>query len=194
MELDFKMIPAELVLSIVPTCWNSSGLGLELELNHCNKFQHTKTQTVSFGPIPHPHRQHLNRNTLARIKYLSSDCIVTWSRYRMSSLRCTCIAPARFTIRQIFVESVAKTHEFCWIWTLISQPLNIYQSDHKSECRRCKCLETSKSAYLLCHDTIRTHIFHSRESCRNCNVKTVVEFHASHKPTVLCPVQVTTWC
>jgi len=92
MELDFKMIPAELVLSMVPTRWNSSGIGLELELNHCNGFQYRKTRTVSFGPFPYPNRQHLNLKSFALINCFSSDCIVTWSTCTMSSVRYTFIS------------------------------------------------------------------------------------------------------
>jgi len=56
---------------------NGSGLGLGPEPNRCNSFYHTQTRTVAIGPVLPPKTRHFNLTTLAPIKYLSSDCIVT---------------------------------------------------------------------------------------------------------------------
>jgi hypothetical protein len=42
----------------------------------------------------------------------------------------------RFAIRQVFVDSRSKTRQFCSNSAFISQPLNEYQSDRKSESGR----------------------------------------------------------
>jgi len=76
---------SQVVLAMVPTHQNGSGLGLGPEPNCCNGFYHTKTRTVAIGPVLPPITQHLNNTTLAPIKYLSSDHIVTWSVHRLCS-------------------------------------------------------------------------------------------------------------
>jgi len=70
-------IHSYVVLAMVPTHLNGSGLGLEPELNRCNGSYPTKTQTVAIGPVLPPKFRHFKSRILAPIKYLSSDCIVT---------------------------------------------------------------------------------------------------------------------
>ena len=77
----------------VPTHQYSAGLGLELELNRCNGSYHTKTQTIAIGPDLPPTTWQFNLTTLAPIKYLSSDRIVTWS------IRRSCRISRSFTSR-----------------------------------------------------------------------------------------------
>jgi hypothetical protein len=64
---------------MVRTCENSSELGLELDLNRCNGLYHTKSRTIANGPVIPPQTRHFNITALPPIRYLSSDCIVTWS-------------------------------------------------------------------------------------------------------------------
>jgi hypothetical protein len=56
---------------------NGSGLGLEPEPNRCNGLYHTKTRTVAIGPVLPPKTRNFSITTLAPIKYLSSDRIMT---------------------------------------------------------------------------------------------------------------------
>ena len=64
-------------LATVPTPEKDTGLGLRPKPNHCQGFQHPKTQTIAFGPVLPPYTRHLNLTNLPRIKFLSSDCIIT---------------------------------------------------------------------------------------------------------------------
>jgi len=64
---------------------NGSALGLEPEPNPCNGLYHAKIRTVANGPVLPPKTRHFNNTTLAAIKYLSSDRIVTWSVRRLCS-------------------------------------------------------------------------------------------------------------
>jgi len=68
---------------------NSSGLGLEPDQNCCNRLYHTKTRTVSIGPVLPPTTRHFNTTTLAPINYWSSDRIVTWSVCTLCSSSCS---------------------------------------------------------------------------------------------------------
>jgi hypothetical protein len=74
-----------LVLATVPTRPNGSGLGLEPNPDHCNGSYHTKTRTVPIGPVLPPKTRQLKSTILPPIKYLSSDCIITWWIRRLCS-------------------------------------------------------------------------------------------------------------
>jgi hypothetical protein len=76
-----------LVFATVPTRENGSGLGLGPELNRCNGFYHTKSRTVAIGPVLPSNTRYFILTTLAPNKYLSSDCMVTWSVHRLCSFR-----------------------------------------------------------------------------------------------------------
>jgi len=73
------------VLATVPTRQNGTELGLGPEPNRCNGFYHTKTWTVAIGPVLPPNTRHFYFTSLAPMKYLSSDRIVTWSVHRFCS-------------------------------------------------------------------------------------------------------------
>jgi len=76
-KLNHDVIWQDLVLATVPTRKNGSGLGLEPDRNCCNGLYDTKTRTVATGPGLPPTTWHFNTTTLAPIKFLSSDRIVT---------------------------------------------------------------------------------------------------------------------
>jgi len=76
-----------LVLATVPTCENGSALGLDLDRNRCNGLYHAKTWTVAIGPVLPLKTRNFNCKTLAPMKYLSSDRIVTWSLCRLCRSR-----------------------------------------------------------------------------------------------------------
>jgi len=76
------------VLATVPTHENSYVSGLGPEPKHWNRFHDMKACTVAIGPGLPPKYRHFNLTMLARFKYLSSDCIVTWSIWRLSSFSC----------------------------------------------------------------------------------------------------------
>jgi hypothetical protein len=52
--------------------------------------------------------------------------------------------------------------------------------------------KTGHSTYSWCYNMIRTQILNWSQSCRNREVGTAVRFQPGQKPTVLCPVRVTT--
>jgi len=52
--------------------------------------------------------------------------------------------------------------------------------------------KTAQSTYQSCYNTIGTQILNWSQSCRNCILRTAVQFQPGQTPTVLSPVQVTT--
>jgi hypothetical protein len=64
-------------LATVPNSRVGSGSGSDLEPNRCNGSYHTKTRTIAIGPVLPPKTRHFNTPSLAPIKYLSSDRIMT---------------------------------------------------------------------------------------------------------------------
>lgn len=52
--------------------------------------------------------------------------------------------------------------------------------------------KTAQFTYWPCHDTIRTEILHWNQRCGNCIFRTAVRFQPGQKPTVQCPVWVST--
>ena len=100
-----------LVLATVPNSRVGSGSGSDPEPNRCNGSYHTKTRTVAIGPVLPPKTRHFNITTLASIKYLSSDRIMTWSVCRL------CSSSRSFTSRfQICVPTNIR-------WVAIENPL-----------------------------------------------------------------------
>ena len=63
----------------------SFGCGYDPELNCCNGSYHTTTRTVAIGPVLPPKTQHFSITSLAGIRFLSSDRMVTWSICRLCS-------------------------------------------------------------------------------------------------------------
>jgi len=63
----------------------SSGSCSDLELNHCNGSYLMKTRTLAIGPVLPPKTRHFNTTSLAPIKYLSSDRIMTPSTCKLCS-------------------------------------------------------------------------------------------------------------
>jgi len=70
---------------MVPTRYNSTGLGLGPEPNRCNWSYHMKTQTLAIGPVLPPKPGPFKSTILPLNKSLSSDCIMTWSVSRLCS-------------------------------------------------------------------------------------------------------------
>ena len=68
---------SRVVLTTVPNSRVGSGTGSDPEPNRCNGSYHKKTRTVAIGPVLPPKTRHCDITTLAPIKYLSSDCILT---------------------------------------------------------------------------------------------------------------------
>ena len=75
------------MLATVPNCRIGSGSGSGPQPNRCNGSYHTKPRTVAIGPVSPPKSRHFNITTLAPIKNLISDHIVTWSVCRLFSSR-----------------------------------------------------------------------------------------------------------
>ena len=65
------------VLATVPTRYNSSTLWLEPEQNRCNRLYYKTSRTVATGPVFPPKTRNFIITTLAKVKYLSCDRIVT---------------------------------------------------------------------------------------------------------------------
>jgi len=74
------------VLATGPNSRFGSGSGYNPEPDRCDGFYHITTQTVVIGPVLPPKTRHFNLTTFAPIKYLSSDCIVTWSVHRFCNI------------------------------------------------------------------------------------------------------------
>lgn len=71
------MVWIEVVLATAPTSQNSSGLGLESELNCCNWLYHMKIWTIAIGPVLARKTRQSNITTFTPIRYLSSNRMVT---------------------------------------------------------------------------------------------------------------------
>jgi len=113
------------LLATGPNSWFGSGSGSNLEPDCCNGFCHTKTQNVAIEPVVQPKSRRFNLTTFAPIKYLSSDCIVTWSVHRL------CISsrsfPSRFqkcdatNIRCVGIENPQISHQIWPYFTATQQ-------------------------------------------------------------------------
>jgi len=136
------------VLATVPTRYKGSRSGLESEPNRCNRFYHTKTQTVAIGPELPPNSRHFNLTTLSPMKYLSSDRIVTWSICSCAVLAALSPPTIRFAIWPVLVELLWKSREFHIVFHVIPQRFHKYWSDHKSEWGRLKSCK-SCTIYVL---------------------------------------------
>jgi len=114
----------QLVLAMGPNSRIGSGSGSNPEPNRCNGFPH-KTR-------------HFNITTLPPIKYLSSDRIMIWSVRRSCSSNLCFTSRSQIcdltNIRWVAMENPRISLKFA----LLSQPLNEYQSDHKSKFARWK--------------------------------------------------------
>jgi len=97
----------------------------------------------------------------------------------------------RFAIWQVFVESQSITRQFRIQPVIISQPLDKYQSDRKSEAGGERATKTANSTYWSYCDTIRTQILNWSQRSRDRKFETVVRFQPGQIPAVLCPVWVT---
>ena len=97
-----------------------------------------------FYHMKNPDRWHLGRFPPQNPAFASPDVslqlsiwvlILSWHDVYADCEVLAALSPAasRFAIRQIFIDSLLKTREFCWKSTLIWQPLNEYQSDLNSE-------------------------------------------------------------
>ena len=105
------------MLATGPNARFGSGSGSNPEPDRWNGFYHTKTRTVVIGPVLPRKTCHYNYTTFSPIRYLSSDCIVTWSALRL------CILSRSFTpwfqkcdatnIRCVAVKNTGISHR---IW------------------------------------------------------------------------------
>jgi len=85
--VDGKILCVELwyvVLATDPNSRCSSGSGSTLTKIIAISFTTLKTRTVAVGPVLPTNTRHINLATLAPIKYLGFDHIVTWSICRLS--------------------------------------------------------------------------------------------------------------
>jgi len=79
------MLSASNVYNLVEWFWVTVGT----DPSHGNRFYHTKTQTIEIWPVLPPKPRYFNLTTLALIKNLSSDHIVTCSICKLCSFsRC----------------------------------------------------------------------------------------------------------
>jgi len=93
------------VLGTIWNRWVGFGSISGPEPNCCNRSYHTKTWTVAIGLVLPPKTCHFNITSLAPIKYLSSDCIVTWS------IRKLCSFMRSFTSR----FQICDLTNICWV-------------------------------------------------------------------------------
>jgi len=116
------------VLAMVPTRYNGSGLGLGPERKCCHRSYHAKTRTVSIGPVLPPKTRHLKCPILAPIKYLSSDHIITWWIRRFCSFSrsftCRCQICYSTNIRGVAIENPRISLEICPYFTA-TQPISV---------------------------------------------------------------------
>jgi len=70
---------SKVVLAPVPSCYNCSGIPLQPEPNYCNGIYHTNIKTVANWPVLPPKTWPLILISITPMKYLSSDCNMTWS-------------------------------------------------------------------------------------------------------------------
>jgi len=77
--------PLELVLAKGPNSQVGSGYGSTRNRTVATCLTTPKTRTVSIGPVLPLKTRHFQFTILAPIKYLSSDCIITWSVCRLCS-------------------------------------------------------------------------------------------------------------
>jgi hypothetical protein len=133
-----------------------------------------KTWTIAIGPVLPPKTEHFNLRTLAPIKYLSSDSIVTRSICRLCRINRSCTS--RFHIcNPTNIRLVAtKTHQFrlklCGFRrhsTTIGWIGNLNVGGQR-------VVHFVQSTYWSCHDTITTQILNYSPSCRNHNMELVV--------------------
>jgi hypothetical protein len=78
------------MLAAVPNPWVRCGSSSDPEPHCCNVSYHTTTVTVAIGRVVPSTTQYFNSTISDQIKYLSSDCIVTWSVCRFCSLSLCC--------------------------------------------------------------------------------------------------------
>ena len=120
------------VLATVPNCWVGSRSSSDPEPNCCYGSYETKTRTVAIGPVPPPNTRHSNITSLAPIKYMSSDRIVTWS------IRKLCVSMHSFTscfeicdlpnIRWVGIDNPGFAHHIWPYFTVIQLILVVSQS------------------------------------------------------------------
>jgi len=94
-----------IVLATVPNSRVGFGSGSDPEPNRCNGSYHTDTRTIAIGPVLPPKTRHFNITTLAPIKNLSSDRIMTWSVCRLFS------SSRSFTSR----FQICDPTNICWV-------------------------------------------------------------------------------
>ena len=126
------------MLATLPTRQNGSGLGLEPELNCSNGFTAWKTQTVGIRAGFHLKTRPCKPRYLASIKYLSSDGIVTWSVCRLCSSGRSVTSRFQLCDPTNIRWGTTQNPVILCKSARISQPLNEYQLDRKSERGRCK--------------------------------------------------------
>jgi len=105
------------VLAMVPDSQVSSRSGSYPEPNHCNGIHHMKTRTVAIGPVLPPKTQHFKITSLAPIKYLSSDWIMTWSIRKLCSfMRCCTSSLQIWDLINIRWVTIENPHISLEIW------------------------------------------------------------------------------
>jgi hypothetical protein len=148
----------QLWLAMGQNSWFRSRSGSDPERDHYNGFP--------------PTTWHFKSTILAPIKYLSSDCIVTWSVCRLRTVRPSFPSRShicdRTNICWVAIENPHISAEILRSLTAIQQisvQSQIWQREVKEGA------ETAQSAYLWCHNTIRTQILNWSQSCRNHNME-----------------------
>jgi len=108
---------------MVPNSWVGSGSGSNLKSNRCNGSYHMKTRTVAIGPVLPPKTWHFNIKSLAPIKYLSSDGIMTQSICKLCSFMRTFTSRFqicdRTNIHWVAIESLQISLEIWLYFTAI---------------------------------------------------------------------------
>ena len=185
-----------LVLATIQSSWFGSRYSSNPELDRCNGFYHSKTRTVAIGPVLPPKTCQFNLTTLPPIKYLSSDCIATWSVHRLCSVGRSFTSQVQIcnstNIRWVAIRNPQFSRIISGYSTVIQRilvGLQIWNREVKEQLK----------LHNLCidHVTIRSELGYLiwaqvLQKLDEPSNGTVVQFHPCQKPTVLYLVQVAT--
>ena len=128
----------QVVLPTVPNSQVGCSCSSNPEQDHCHRIYHTKTRMVAIGPVVATKSCHFNLTTLAMIKYLSYDRIMTWTICRLCSFARS--FTSRFQICNptnidwVAIENLQISHEIWRYFTVIQWilvPLQIWKREVK---------------------------------------------------------------
>jgi len=127
---------ALLVLATVPNSRCGSVSCSSTEPDCCNGFYHTKPGPLQLGRFYHP-KPGISTSQVWLLLSIWVLIILWHDQYvDCSVLACHSLPAVKFAIRTIFIQSQLKIREIHMKYCVISQPLEEYWSDRKTECER----------------------------------------------------------